>query len=222
MGAPLTRLDKLLSQRGYCTRREVRGAGARIQVGGRPARSYDEKVDPAEVTWDGEPLDPETLLILLHKPAGYTCSHRDLPPLVFELLPERWLRRNPALNSVGRLDKDTTGVLLLTDDGALLHRLTSPKARLPKIYEVTLERKPTDEELEQVRAGGLILEDKPLLPAPVERSGPLQVRLELVEGRYHQIKRTFALLGNAVTRLHRSRVGEWTVAGLEPAEYRIL
>lgn len=216
------RLDKLLSQRGYCTRKEVRASGDRIRVDGRPAHSWDEKVDPDTVTWDGERLDPETLLILMHKPAGYTCSHRDLPPLVFELLPERWLRRNPAVNCVGRLDKDTTGVLLLTDDGPLLHRLTSPKMKQPKIYEVTLEREPTEDELESIRVGGMMMDDKPLLPAPVEKCGPCQVRLELVEGRYHQIKRTFQMLDNGVTRLHRSRVGEWTVEDLPVGEFRLV
>ncbi len=216
------RLDKLLSQRGYCTRKDVRHSADRILVDGRPARSYDEKVDADLVTWDGEALHPQTLLILMHKPAGYTCSHRDLPPLVFELLPEQWLRRNPAVNCVGRLDKDTTGVLLLTDDGPLLHRLTSPKTKLAKIYEVTLEREPTEEELEQIRQGGMMMDDKPLLPAPVHKSGPCQVRLELVEGRYHQIKRTFLMLDNAVTRLHRSQVGEWTVEDLPVGEFRLL
>ena len=221
------RLDKLLSSRGYCSRGDV---GTLIKYGavsvkGEVPRSGALKVDPAEVTFEGEPLDPgEGILLMLHKPIGYTCSRSDTGSLVYELLPERYSRRNPVLSSVGRLDKDTSGLLLFTDDGQALHRLTSPKAKLPKVYEVTLADPLRGDEATVFSSGTLMLEDesKPLLPAELEVLSPTTCRITLHEGRYHQVRRMFGAVGNRVETLHRSRFGPLTLEGLPAGEHRFL
>lgn len=194
-----------------------------VAVNGEVPRSGSLKVDPNEVTFEGEPLDPgEGLLIMLHKPVGYTCSRSDTGSLVYDLLPERYSRRNPVLSSVGRLDKDTSGLLLFTDDGQLLHRLTSPKMKLAKVYEVTLAEPLGGGEGDIFAAGTLMLEGetKPLLPAELEVLSATQCRVVLHEGRYHQVRRMFAAVGNRVETLHRSRIGPVTLAGLPEGEFR--
>ncbi|MGI5844903.1 MAG: pseudouridine synthase [Candidatus Xenobium sp.] len=222
----LIRLDKLLSNLGYCTRSEARDLArqGRVLVDGQTVSSAALKVDPAAVTLDGETLDPEGLLLMLHKPPGYTCSHKDAGVLIYTLLPERYLRRNPVLSTIGRLDRDTTGLLLLTDDGALLHRLTSPRYKVEKVYEVWLERDLEDDAAKTLTRGGLMLpeEPHPLLPADLEVVEPRFVRLTLVEGRYHQVKRTFEALGNRVLRLHRPRFGALELGDLPPGSFRPL
>ena len=221
---PKERLDKMLSNLGYCTRSEVRKQLDRIEVGGQPAAKSDQKADWTEVTWDGEPLDPDPLWILLHKPEGVTCSHKDVGRLIFEMFPERYLARKPALSCVGRLDRDTTGVLLLTTDGAALHRLTSPRSQVDKVYRVLLSEEPDSEQLDKMRQGGWLLEDddKPLLPCPVEVVGQRQVEMTLHEGRYHQVKRMWAALGNHVEQLHRVRFSRFEVKDLAEGQYRVL
>ena len=221
---PKERLDKLLSNLGYCTRSELRKALDRVEVNGEPARKADQKAEWTEVTWDGEPVDPDPLWILLHKPEGVTCSHRDVGRLVFEVFPERYLMRKPALSTVGRLDRDTTGVLLLTTDGGALHRLTSPRSKVDKVYRVDLADVPSPQQLEQLRQGGGMLEDddKPLLPCTIDVTGERRVEMTLHEGRYHQVKRMWASVGNAVESLHRQRFHRFEVGDLAPGEYRIL
>lgn len=224
MGVSKERLDKLLSNLGYCTRNELRKQLHRVNINGQPARKVDEKATAAEVTWDGQAVDPDPLWILLHKPAGVTCSHRDVGELVFEMFPDRYLLRKPALSTVGRLDRDTTGALLLTTDGAALHRLTSPRSQVDKVYRVELAAPPTAAALEKVRAGGWLLpdDDKPLLPCAVEVLGPNRVEMTLHEGRYHQVKRMWTALGNQVESLHRARFGPLGVEDLAAGEYRLL
>ena len=222
------RLDELLASGGYCSRREARGwiRNKRVYLGDAPASSPSLKVDPAEVRVDGEPLDhPDGLLILMHKPAEYICSHdRSEGPSVFDLLPERWSQRNPALNTVGRLDKDTTGTLLLTDQGALLHSWIHPKRKVPKVYRASLRDSLAAELIPLFAEGTLLLEgdDKPCLPAILQILSPLEAELTLFEGRYHQVKRMFAAVGNEVTALHRSRFADYSADELEPGHYRIL
>jgi len=221
------RLDKLLSSRGYCSRGDV---GTLIKLGavtvnGEVPRSGALKVAPEEVAVDGQPLDPgEGILLMLHKPVGYTCSRSDSGALVYALLPERYGRRNPILSSVGRLDKDTSGLLLFTDDGQALHRLTSPKSKLDKVYEVTLATPLRGDEGEIFAAGTLLLEEetKPLLPAELEVTSPTTCRITLHEGRYHQVRRMFAAVGNRVETLHRSRIGSLSLTGLTEGEFRLL
>lgn len=222
------RLDKLLSSLGYCSRREVAlliREGIITHALNLPLKS-DTKVAHNEILCEGEPLDPpQGMVILMHKPVGYVCSHDDGEgKLVYDLLPERWRLRDPKLSTVGRLDKDTSGLLLLTDDGALLHRLTSPKHKVPKVYEATLDRALSGNEAEIFASGTLMLggEKTPCLPAKLEVIDPTHVRLEIVEGRYHQVRRMFAAVGNHITALYRSSFGELTLGDLKVGEYRIL
>ena len=170
-------------------------------------------------------LAPGGLLALFHKPAGYVCSHdgRD-GPTIYELLPARWTRRHPPLTSVGRLDRDTTGLLLLTDDGALVQRWTSPRHKVPKVYEVSVDADLRPELIALFASGKLLLEgeDKPCLAAKLEILSAREARLELIEGRYHQVKRMFASQGLNVTRLHRSRFGQFELGELQPGQWRLL
>jgi 16S rRNA pseudouridine516 synthase len=144
--------------------------------------------------------------------------------LIYDLLPPRFRERSPLLSSVGRLDRDTSGMLLMTDDGALLHRIVSPKSRLDKAYEVTLAEDLRGDETARFASGTLLLEsdDKPLLPAELHVQSPRQAQLVLHEGRYHQARRMFAAVGNHVAALHRSRIGGLTLGGLGEGEWRIL
>ncbi len=228
MPSSKTRLDKLLSSLGYCSRREVTALlkeGVITHTHNLPLKS-DTKVAHHEIRFDGEPLDPpHGMVILMHKPVGYVCSHDDGEGrLVYDLLPERWRRRDPKISTVGRLDKDTSGLLLLTDDGALLHRLTSPKHKVPKVYEATLDRALKGDETEIFASGTLMLggEKTPCLPAKLTVIDETHARLEIVEGRYHQVRRMFAAVGNHVTALHRSAFGDLTLEDLEAGEYRLL
>jgi 16S rRNA pseudouridine516 synthase len=180
----------------------------------------------ARMTFDGAPLDPPPgLTLMLHKPVGVTCSHKEQGPLIYSLLPERWRRREPAISTVGRLDKETSGLLLLTDDGALLHRIISPRSHVSKRYDVTLDRPLRGDEEKIFASGELMLEGetKPLLPVEMEVLSTTRACLTLTEGRYHQVRRMFAAVGNHVTALHRDRVGGLTLRDDLPAgQYRIL
>ncbi len=174
---------------------------------------------------DGEPLDPPPgFCLMLHKPLGVTCSHKELGPLVYGLLPERWRRREPAISTVGRLDKDTSGLLLMTDDGALLHKIISPRSHVSKRYDVTLDRPLRGDEEKLFAAGTLMLEGeaKPLEPAQLEVVSPTRAYVTVTEGRYHMVRRMFAAAGNHVTALHRDRVGGLALPDdLKAGEYRV-
>jgi 16S rRNA pseudouridine516 synthase len=139
-------------------------------------------------------------------------------------LPEQWLKRNPPVTTIGRLDKDTTGVLLITDGGDLVHRWTSPKHKVIKVYEVTVNADLPPTLAELFAAGTLMLEgeDKPCAPARLEILSPREARLELTEGRYHQVKRMFASQGCEVVQLHRSRFGEFGLGDLPPGRWKHL
>ena len=222
----LRRLDQILASLGHGSRREVRGiiGQRRVTVDGNVERDPGARVNPAAVRLDGAPLEfPDGIFVMFHKPAGCVCSH-DLREgrRVYDLLPPRWLARNPAVTSVGRLDRDTTGLLLLTDDTALVHRLTSPKRHVEKVYEATLDRAPDPALVAEFARGTLLLaeEDKPCAPAVLELRGGAEVALTLTEGRFHQVKRMFAHFGHEVRRLHRSRFGEYTLGDLAPGEWR--
>jgi 16S rRNA pseudouridine516 synthase len=212
---PDRQLARYLSRLGYGTRRELENAIAQGRVTG----------EGASLAFDGVLVDPgPPLVLMLHKPRGYTCSHKDQGPLVYDLLPPRFSRRDPALNSVGRLDQDSSGLLLFTDDGALLHRLTSPKYAHEKEYEAELARELKGNEGAIFASGTLMLidEDTPLRPAKFDATGKRSVRLVLTEGRYHQVRRMFAAVGNHVERLHRSRFGAIVLGDLPEGQWRIL
>jgi 16S rRNA pseudouridine516 synthase len=222
------RLDQLLSSLGYCSRREARDwiDNERIEVAGEIADDAGRKVSPAEVRVDGEPLDhPDGLLLLLHKPLGCVCSHDAREgPSVYDLLPERWRRRNPGVTSIGRLDKDTSGLLLLTDQTALVHRLTSPKHKVPKVYRATVDRDLSPELVPLFANGTLRLdgEDQPCAPAELTLLAPREAELTLTEGRYHQVRRMFAATGATVLALHRARFGDLELGDLPAGQWREL
>jgi 16S rRNA pseudouridine516 synthase len=234
MSTPATlRLDRLLANMGYGSRREVQqmAQAGLLMLDGKIVEDTDQRVAvtpdlSARMTVDDEPLDPPPgLTLMLHKPLGVTCSHKESGPLVYSLLPDRWRRRDPALSTIGRLDKDTSGLLLLTDDGALLHRIISPRNHVPKRYHVILDRPLRGDEAGQLAAGTLMLEsdDKPLEPVVMETLSPTSAYVTLTEGRYHQARRMFAALGNHVVTLHRDRVGNLALPDdLAPGHYRVL
>lgn len=231
--APTLRLDRLLANLGYGSRREMQALAknGRITLDGAPVRDADQKLAitqdlPNHLKIDGKPIDPPPgIALMLHKPLGVTCSHKEAGPLVYDLLPTRWRMRDPAISTIGRLDKETSGLLLLTDDGGLLHRVISPKSHVAKRYRVILDRPLTGEETAIFAAGGLMLEGetKPLLPAAMETLSPTEVLLTLTEGRYHQVRRMFAAMGNHVNALHRESMGGLTLPDDLPAgEYRLM
>ena len=221
------KLVKLIANLGYGSRKQVAlmFREGRITDAAGEVLYADDVVGHADVRVDGEPLDPpQGLLLLLHKPVGYTCSTKDPGRVVYDLLPPRFRLRDPVLSTVGRLDRDTSGLLLMTDDGALLHRIVSPKSRLDKAYEVTLAEDLRGDETARFASGTLLLEsdDKPLLPAELHVQSPRQAQLVLHEGRYHQARRMFAAVGNHVAALHRSRIGGLTLGDLGEGQRRIL
>jgi 16S rRNA pseudouridine516 synthase len=224
----MRRLDQLLASLGYCSRREARDwikSGA-VTVRGEVADDFGAKAQPADVRVDGEPLDhPDGLLLLLHKPLGLVCSHDSREgPSVYSLLPERWRRRNPPVTSVGRLDKDTSGLLLLTDQSALVHRLTSPKHKVPKVYRATVDRDLASELVALFASGTLRLDDeeKPCAPAELKIVSPREAEVTLTEGRYHQVRRMFAAGGATVLTLHREKFGALALGDLPAGTWREL
>lgn len=221
------RLPRLIANLGYGSQRDVKALirDGRVTLADGTVLAEASKAEHAHIRIDGEALDPAPgVVLMLHKPAGYTCSTADPGRIVYELLPSRFMRRNPIIAPVGRLDRDTTGLLLLTDDGPLLHRLTSPRHHVPKTYDVTLARPLDGTEAELFASGTLILrsETTPLLPATLDVTGSNTARLTITEGRYHQVKRMFAATGNHVERLHRSAIGGLELGDLAEGQWRVL
>ncbi len=225
------RLVKLLANLGYGSQKEVRAllrAGAATLKDGTVLDGdalVGKGFDHGDILLDGEALDPPPgSVLLLNKPVGYTCSTSDPGRVVYELLPHRLAFRSPAMASVGRLDRDTSGLLLMTDDGKLLHRIISPRSHVPKVYDATLARPLTGEEVALFASGTVMLrsETTPLAPAKLEVLGERQARLTIVEGRYHQVRRMFAAVGNHVESLHRSAIGGLTLGDLPEGQWRLL
>ncbi len=221
------KLVKLIANLGYGSRKDVVAmfrAGMVTDANGEVLYT-DDQAAHADIRIDGEPLDPPAgLLLMLNKPVGYTCSTKDPGRVVYDLLPPRFRLRSPLLSTVGRLDRDTSGLLLMTDDGALLHRIVSPKTHLPKVYEATLADGLRGDEAAVFASGTLMLEAEPtpLAPAQLEPIDARTARLTLTEGRYHQVRRMFAAVGNHVVALHRSRIGGLDLGNLPPGQWRIL
>ena len=233
MKTPTMRLDRFLGSLGYGSRRDIAqlaDLGAitldDLDLTDASARLAITPDLPGRMTVDGEPVDPpHGLVILLNKPLGMTCSHKENGPLVYDVLPTRWRRRDPAISTVGRLDKETSGLLLMTDDGDLLHRIISPKRHVPKVYRATLARPMNGSERALFASGELMLEgdDKPLKPAILDVVSPTEAVVTVTEGRYHMVRRMFAAVGNHVEALHRERMGELTIpADLAPGQFRLL
>jgi 16S rRNA pseudouridine516 synthase len=219
------KIAQILFSQGFGTRRECAGL---VELG--LVRVADQVVDDAHTDFATAGLVFEVegqawsfhdkALVMLHKPAGYECSQKPRHhPSVLSLLPAPLRRRG--LQPVGRLDEDTTGLLLMTDDGALIHRLTSPRHHVPKVYEVGT-RHPVDASQLQRLLDGVVLDDDPMpvRAAACESPGPQQLRLTLTEGKYHQVKRMVAAVGNRVDTLHRSRIGALALpAELAPGQW---
>ena len=226
------KLLRLLANLGYGSRRQVAALlrEGRVTDAAGEVLYADDAIGEggfahADVRVDGEPLDPaQGLVLMLHKPVGTTCSTRDAGRLVYDLLPPRFRLRAPVLSTVGRLDRDTSGLLLLTDDGQLLHRIISPRAALPKVYEASLAQPLRGDEAAVFASGTLLLDSEatPLLPARLEAIDATHARLTLHEGRYHQVRRMFAAVGNHVVALHRSRVGGLALDDLPEGAWRVL
>ena len=229
----MARLDRLLANLGYGSRKEVQAlvAGGKVVLDGAVLKDAGARIAvdatlPERLTIRGVPVDPPApLVLLMHKPLGVVCSHKEDGEKIYDLLPRRWRLRDPGLSTVGRLDKDTSGLILITDDGDFLHRVISPKRHVPKTYLATLDRALTGSEGEIFAAGTLMLdsEEKPLLPAKLDIVDARTARLTITEGRYHQVRRMFAAVGNHVVTLHRERIGGIVLPDdLAPGHHRIL
>ncbi|HEX5791237.1 MAG TPA: pseudouridine synthase [Luteolibacter sp.] len=217
-----------ISNLGYGSRKEVERMirqGAVTDDQGVVLKEGDRRPHES-IRIHGEELDPPfPLTLMLHKPDGYTCSMEDPGSIIYDLLPERFAHRKPQLNPIGRLDKDTTGLLLLTDDGKLLHKVIHPKSGCRKVYHASLDRPLQGHEAELFASGTLLLngETKPLLPATLEVLGPKDALVSLHEGRYHQVRRMFAAAGNHVSTLKRISIGGLKLPDdLEEGDWRIV
>ncbi|MGZ5242136.1 MAG: pseudouridine synthase [Caldimonas sp.] len=220
-------LAQLLFTQGFGTRRECAALvdSGLVAIDGVPCDDADREFDPRGLQFSvrGEPWTyHERALLVLNKPAGYECSQKPKHhPSVYSLLPAPLRRRG--VQAIGRLDEDTTGVLVFTDDGSLIHRLTSPKHLVPKVYEVTCKHPVDAAQLERLRAGVLLHDENDTVRAEAcEATGPAALRMTLTQGKYHQVKRMVAAAGNRVEALHRSAFGSVRLAGLDPAAWRWL
>jgi 16S rRNA pseudouridine516 synthase len=217
----------LLFRQGFGTRRECAALVAHglLEVDGLGVvGDADRELDPDGLWFrvGGGERWPyrERALVVLHKPAGHECSQKPRHhPSVYSLLPAPL--RTRGVQAIGRLDEDTTGVLLFTDDGALLHRLTSPKQHVAKVYEVRCRHAVDAAQLERLRAGVLLHDERATVRAAAcEQTGAQALRLTLTEGKYHQVKRMVAAAGNRVDALERSAFGGVTLDGLAVGAWR--
>jgi 16S rRNA pseudouridine516 synthase len=222
------KLSQLLYTQGFGSRRECAGLidAGWVTLEGVVCDDPDREVEVEGLEFGvkGE-LWPyrERALIVMNKPAGHECSQKPKHhPSVYSLLPPPLRRRD--VQAIGRLDEDTTGLLLLTDDGGLIHRWTSPKRHLPKVYDVVCKHPVTEDQVERLLAGVVLLDSpETVTAAACEMRGPDGLQLTLTEGKYHQVKRMVAAVGNRVEALHRSRFGALQLPDdLEPGGWRWL
>lgn len=218
-------LTKLLQSQGFGTRRECAALvrAGRVEVEGLEAENPDMEVTPTGLTFsvNGEKWKyREKAYVMLNKPTGYECSQKPKHhPSVLSLLPIPL--RNRGLQTVGRLDEDTTGLLLLTDDGQFLHVYTSPKKNIAKVYRATVKHPLTDAQLTALCAGVVLHDDpEPVVAQTAVARDDHTLELTLTGGKYHQVKRMVAAVGNRVEGLHRERMGEFALpADLAPGEW---
>ncbi len=224
MTRPL-RIDRILANLGYASRAEAKilVARHRVRVNGVVVERPDQSAAPDTVTLDHEPLDhPNGIIVVANKPVGLVCSHDEREgPRVFDLVPPRWLQRNPKVVTAGRLDKDSSGLIVITDDYQLVHRLTSSKRHVEKLYEVTVDADITDQTIERFASGTLLMADDPVpcRAAPVSLLGPRRARVTLTEGRNRQLRRMFQACGLRVETLHRLSFGPWQLGDLPEGEW---
>lgn len=226
------RLERLLSNLGYGGRKEMAMAikNEWVNIDGETIKNPAFQVDlslvaEGRVELDGEKIDPvQPFTIMLHKPVGYTCSHKDPADIIFDLLPERFAARKPTFSMVGRLDKYSSGQLLLTDDGDLLHRISHPKSHASKHYNVTLRDDLKGTESDLFATGELYIGDdnKPLKPAQWTQTGAKSGVMILHEGRFQQIRRMFETINNEVITLERFQTGSLSIGDLPKGEWRTL
>lgn len=215
MAKPLT-LEKILFSQGFGTRRYCSDLvyADLVKVNGVLAEDPEEKIPPEnlQLEVDGQAWEfHEKAYVAFHKPVGYECSHKTSHhPSVYGLLPQPLIERG--VQCVGRLDWDTTGLLLLSDDGQFIHKMTSPKKNIGKIYDITTAEPITQKQIDHL-LNGVILDDDPkpcFAKACVQKEDKL-LAMTIVEGRYHQVKRMLAAVGNHVAGLHRSTIGAYTM-----------
>jgi 16S rRNA pseudouridine516 synthase len=227
-------IQQLLFSQGFGTRRVCAGLVQQglVEIAGRFIDDPGLELDPEGLVFRVQGVDwlyQERAYLMLHKPAGFECSHKaGAWPSVYTLLPaplrERGGSAAAGVQAVGRLDQDTTGLLLLSDDGRFIHKLTSPKHHVPKVYEITLRHALVQKQIDALLAGVVLDDDpKPVRAAACLASGPCSLSLTLTEGKYHQVKRMIAAVGNRVEQLHRSRIGDLPLpADLAPGQWRWL
>ena len=222
----MERLDKFLCDSGAGTRSQVKQLlkAGRVTVDGKPEKDPGRKIDPAAnaVQLDGSAMGGSARrVVMMNKPMGYVTATEDAKEkTVMELLPEQM--RHWDLKPIGRLDKQTEGLLLLTNDGDLLHRLISPKKEVPKVYYARHEGQGTEEDAAAFAAGLTLRDGTVCLPAKLEPLGPGESRITVCEGKYHQVRRMMASRGMTVTYLERIREGTLTLEGLPRGRTRVL
>jgi len=221
------RLDAYLARAGLASRREARGLIRRgkVCVDGKICRDVARQIGSESVVLGERVIDSPAAVqdFLLHKPVGFSCSHDDREsPIVSDLLPETLRRRS--LLIAGRLDRATSGLLILTTDGDFVHRLTHPTRKIPKRYRIEFDGELVEDAVARCREGFLLTgEDRPTRPAELELDAPGRATLVLREGRTHQVRRMIRILGGEVVSLHRDRVGGLELPeDLEPGDLRPL
>lgn len=227
-------LDNILYSQGFGTRRVCAGLIQQgfVAVAGVPCSdpAVEFEAEGLQFSVQGVPWEfHEKAYLMLHKPAAYECSQKPSTyPSIYTLLPAPIRQRGggaaAGVQAVGRLDQDTTGLLLLSDDGKFIHRMSSPKHHVPKVYDVVVKHAVDEKQIQKLLAGVVLDDDpKPVRAAACEKTGELQLSLTLTEGKYHQVKRMLAAVGNRVEGLHRSRIGALPLpADLKPGEWRWL
>ena len=222
------KLAQILFSQGFGTRRECENliVTAQVTLAGEICDDPDHEVEAQGLVFGvrGEPWPYHAqALLLLNKPAGYECSQKPRHHAsVYSLLPAPL--RNRDVQAVGRLDADTTGLLLLTDDGQLIHKLTSPRHHVPKVYDLVCAEAVDEQQVKRLLAGVMLDDERaPVRAAACEILGDKRLRLTLTEGKYHQVKRMLAAAGNSVVQLHRSAFGALTLPDdLAPGQWRWL
>ena len=228
-------LQEILFTQGFGHRRVCLGLVQQglVTVEGAPCDDPYAEFEPEGLhfTVEGKPWTYHAkAYLMLHKPAGYECSQRPGAwPSIYTLLPAPLRQRpnkgsTPGVQAIGRLDQDTTGLLLLSDDGAFIHKMSSPKKHVPKVYEVGTADPVNAAQVQKLLAGVVLDDDpKPVRAAACEATGERSLQLTLTEGKYHQVKRMLAAVGNRVVTLHRSRIGGLALPQeLRPGEWRWL
>ncbi|HSV78301.1 MAG TPA: 16S rRNA pseudouridine(516) synthase [Ramlibacter sp.] len=228
-------LQDILFSQGFGPRRVCLGLvqQGRVTVAGEPVLDPFAEYDPEGLLFgvEGKPWTWQAkAYLMLHKPAGYECSQRPSAwPSIYTLLPPPLRQRpnkgsTPGVQAIGRLDQDTTGMLLLSDDGAFIHRMSSPKKHVAKVYEVGTADPIGPRQVDRLLEGVVLDDDpKPVRAAACAPTGERALQLTLTEGKYHQVKRMLAAVGNRVVSLHRSRIGNLSLpADLLPGQWQWL